>query len=82
MIKLLEKKYGAKLKPSEYNEDLWGDDTIFASYLVWMCQEIQGMTDSDKAGRWIGWVFGAMQFRLRLMNNAEARDAAREDAHR
>ena len=80
VIDVLYRQFGPALLPSEYDEEEWGCGVAIASHLLWMCRIIQTMTDYDKAGRWIGWVFATMQFRLNLMSNADARDAARKDA--
>ncbi|OGD63132.1 hypothetical protein A2215_01545 [Candidatus Berkelbacteria bacterium RIFOXYA2_FULL_43_10] len=80
VIDSLYRAFGPSLAPAEYEETFWRDDIAIASHLVWMCRKVQSMTDRDKAGRWIGWVFASMQFRLKLMDNSRARDAARADA--
>jgi hypothetical protein len=80
VIKTLHRTYGQELSPQEYEEQSWSNDLAIASHLVWMCRKIRKMSDADKAGRWIGWVFGCMQFRLKLMSNSTARDQARADS--
>ena len=48
------------------------------NYVLWMCDEIEKMTDSLKAARWIGYV-NRMVEELGFWDNITTRDYIRED---
>lgn len=47
-------------------------------YLLWMCDEIEKMTDSLKAARWMGYVLRMVE-ELDFWDNSISRDYIRED---
>lgn len=54
-----------------------------ASYLLWMCDEVEKMDTSSvdeavKAARWMGWVFAHAEL-LGIWTNTQTRDLVRED---
>lgn len=57
-------------------EDL--DPTEMCSYLLWMCDNLETMTDPLQASRHIGWMYKAMG-ELDLMTLPLQRDCARAD---
>lgn len=54
------------------------DITKKPGYLLWMMQEIQTFTDSEKAARWIGWIIAHAEL-LGIMDNNESRRLVRMD---
>lgn len=63
-------------KIREYN--YYNIDNKDYLYLLWMCDEIEKMTDSLKAARWIGYVLRMVE-ELNFWDNNVSRDYIRED---
>ncbi len=61
-------------------------DTDMPSYLLWMIGkmrtfDITSLKDALKAGRWLGWIWGVIEYELKLWNNARSREITRVDVH-
>lgn len=63
--------------------DVSDNEVIMPSYLLWMCEQIEGMDPTSmeeavKAARWIGWVLAHVEL-LGIWNNKKSRQVVRED---
>lgn len=59
-------------------------DTDMPSYLLWMIErmrtfDITSQKDALKAARWLGWMWGVVEYDLKLWNNARTREITRVD---
>jgi len=63
-------------KIEEYNFKNKSSETY--QYMLWMCNEIKGMSDPLKAARWMGYVLRIVED-LGFWDNGVSRNYTRED---
>lgn len=72
-------RWGGTIYPINRDGDYFKTHPLFvADHLLWMCLEVETMTNVGKAGRWIGWML-AWAENLGLWTNERSRQLIRID---